>query len=153
MLWAGLQQARHLSLVYHDRSHGGPFVAVAGMALAGRVGVELALPEALVPRATAGPNVGGHEAVALRALFYEELGMLVQVQGGDLSAVRDILLAAGFLAALHVHEVGRVLPGGHELRIQDVAGGTAPPPPLQCPASKPPAALGRAQPPHAGTVW
>ncbi|MCC7412272.1 MAG: phosphoribosylformylglycinamidine synthase [Gammaproteobacteria bacterium] len=62
-----------LLLAYHDRSDGGLFTTVVEMALAGRLGVDLVLPDGADP---------------LAFLFNEELGAVVQVRAGDADAVR-----------------------------------------------------------------
>ena len=62
-----IQQARRegLLLAYHDRSDGGAFAALCELAFASHVGLEISLDR------------GGEDAV--RALFNEELGAIVQV--------------------------------------------------------------------------
>lgn len=70
-----------LLLAYHDRSDGGLFVAVAEMAFAARIGVDLQLDHL------------GLDPVA--AAFAEELGAVVQVACDDLAAVMVRLEDAG----------------------------------------------------------
>jgi phosphoribosylformylglycinamidine synthase len=74
-----LQQARRegLLLAYHDRSDGGLFAALCEMAFASRVGLEIGLDHA------------GEDAV--RALFNEELGAVVQVAEEHRAAFADLV--------------------------------------------------------------
>lgn len=71
-------------LAYHDRSDGGLFVTLAEMAFAGRVGLEIVLPD----------------TSPLTFLFNEELGAVVQVRTEDTTAVLNQLRAAGLAAQL-----------------------------------------------------
>ena len=66
-----------LVLAAHDRSDGGLLATVCEMAFAGRSGMRVALDDL------------GAKAAA--ALFCEELGMLLQVAAGNLSAVNAVL--------------------------------------------------------------
>jgi phosphoribosylformylglycinamidine synthase len=77
-------------LAYHDRSDGGLFVTLVEMAFAGRSGVDVELP-------------GTSNAAAL---FSEELGAVLQLRVGDVSAVKQILERHGLAAC--VHDLGRV---------------------------------------------
>jgi len=82
-------------LAYHDRSDGGMLAALAEMAFAARVGLEVNLD----------PLAGDDLAV----LFNEELGALVQVRRADLAD----LLAAAQAAGIAAHDVARIDTGGH----------------------------------------
>jgi phosphoribosylformylglycinamidine synthase len=73
--------AAGLLLAYHDRSDGGALVALIEMALAGHCGLDI--------------DLAGWADNALRALFNEELGSLVQVRVRDREAFRDLLRAHG----------------------------------------------------------
>ena len=77
-----------LLLAYHDRSDGGLWATVCEMAFAARTGVEIDVDE-----------LGGNP---MEALFSEELGAVVQVCEGQLSAVMGRLQAAGLGQALRV---------------------------------------------------
>ena len=74
-----IQHARAdgLLLSYHDRSDGGAFAALCELAFASRVGLEICLER------------WGDDAV--RALFNEELGALVQVAVEDRAAFADLV--------------------------------------------------------------
>jgi phosphoribosylformylglycinamidine synthase len=89
-----LNAAGHL-LAYHDRSDGGLLVTLLEMAFAGGVGLEVDL--ALLSTDT------------VAALFSEELGAVVQVDGAGLAAVRAAFHARGLAAC--VHDIGRPVPG------------------------------------------
>ncbi|MGE0810825.1 MAG: phosphoribosylformylglycinamidine synthase [Immundisolibacter sp.] len=68
-------------LAYHDRSDGGLWATLCEMAFAGHCGLDIDLDHA-----------GGH---ALRALFNEEVGAVVQVRAADLARVQDLAGACG----------------------------------------------------------
>ncbi|MGH8583000.1 MAG: phosphoribosylformylglycinamidine synthase [Gammaproteobacteria bacterium] len=80
-------------LAYHDRSDGGLFVGLLEMALAARLGLDIAL------------DTLGNDPLA--ALFSEELGVLIQVRCVDREAVLEVLSGDGGLAG-HVHAVARL---------------------------------------------
>ena len=73
-----------LVLAYHDRSDGGLFTAIAEMAFAGRVGVEINLDVL----------ESSHDPVS--ALFNEELGAIVQIRAGDFDAFTRVFEETGF---------------------------------------------------------
>jgi phosphoribosylformylglycinamidine synthase len=77
-------------LAYHDRSDGGLFVTLVEMAFAGRMGLQIDLPDA-----------------GLGTLFAEELGAVVQVADAEISAVLAILHDAGLSADV----IANVVPG------------------------------------------
>jgi len=81
-------KAADLVLAYHDRSDGGLLAALAEMAFAARLGLEIAVPDAL-------EDVIGF-------LFNEEPGAIVQVRAADLRRVEHILERAGFEPALAI---------------------------------------------------
>jgi phosphoribosylformylglycinamidine synthase len=101
-----------LLLAYHDRSDGGLFAAVCEMAFAGRAGVTLNLD--LLSYDALALDVDGNERRpelmrgrdldrALRALFAEELGAVIQVcaaeRNGVLARLREAGLAAQVIGA------------------------------------------------------
>ena len=88
-LYDGVQEllAGCLLLAYHDRSDGGLFTTLCEMAFAGRVGLQVDLTSVCES--------------ALSALFAEEIGVVLQVQGTDVEAVRHILDAHGLGTATH----------------------------------------------------
>lgn len=114
-LTAALRAVRQLQrdgkvLAYHDRSDGGLFAAVCEMAFAGRCGVTLNIDVlAMDPVASDwGDFKIRPEQVSvrrseqtLRALFNEELGLLLQVRKADQSAVMNVLRAEGLGAVSH----------------------------------------------------
>src|SRR5574337_1857174 len=113
---------RGLVLAYHDRSDGGLFAAVCEMAFAGHVGVALNV-DLLV---TEGDGISDsrmetgdaknwaaqvsarREELTLRALFCEELGVLLQVPTNQRSAVMQVLREHGL--SRHSHVVGKTRP-------------------------------------------
>jgi phosphoribosylformylglycinamidine synthase len=79
---------------YHDRSDGGLFVTLAEMAFAGRCGVEVSLRSQ-------------SHGDAMRELFCEEPGAVVQVAEPDVGKVTAVFRDAGLGDC--VREIGRVL--------------------------------------------
>ena len=106
-------------LAYHDRSDGGLWAAVCEMAFAGHVGVSLNV-DILV---TEGDGIADSRAeygdsknwatqvserrneLTLRALFNEELGVVVQVRSTERDAVLAVLREHGL--SRHTHVVGK----------------------------------------------
>ncbi len=88
--FAGIQALNDAGLVlaYHDKSDGGLFATLAEMAFASRCGLSISLDA-----------LGGD---AVSALFNEELGAVIQIRAGDLSAARAAL------GSLPVHVLGGV---------------------------------------------
>ncbi|WHZ11710.1 MAG: phosphoribosylformylglycinamidine synthase [Burkholderiaceae bacterium] len=115
---------RGLILAYHDRSDGGLFATVCEMAFAGRVGVALNV-DLLV---TEGDGISDsrmetgdaknwaaqisarREELTLRALFCEELGVVLQVPTAERSAVMQVLREHGL--SRHSHVIGKTRPEG-----------------------------------------
>ena len=109
-------------LAYHDRSDGGLFAAACEMAFAGKVGVALNVDMLVTEgdgiadsRAEHGDakNWAGQvsvrrEELTLKALFNEELGVLLQVRSEDRSAVMQVLREHGL--SRHSHFVGSTRP-------------------------------------------
>ncbi len=106
-------------LAYHDRSDGGLLAAAAEMAFAGHVGVALNV-DLLV---TEGENAdhgdaknwaaqvsARREELTLKALFNEELGVLLQVKSEDRDAVIQVLREHGL--SRHSHVIGKTRPAG-----------------------------------------
>jgi phosphoribosylformylglycinamidine synthase len=94
-----------LLLAYHDRSDGGLFAALAEMAFAGNVGLDVEL--------------AADVADAVAYLFAEELGAVIQVRRADLERVRGVLarhsLAHALVARVAAHADIVVRRGGSEL--------------------------------------
>ncbi|MGI4777262.1 MAG: phosphoribosylformylglycinamidine synthase [Janthinobacterium lividum] len=109
-------------LAMHDRSDGGLFAAACEMAFAGHVGVALNVDMLMIEgdgisdsRMETGDaknwatQVGARrEELTLKALFSEELGMLVQVRTAERNEVMQVLRAHGLSA--HSHFVGKTRP-------------------------------------------
>ena len=109
-------------LAYHDRSDGGLLAAAAEMAFAGHVGVALNV-DLLVTEGDgisdsraemgdaknwAGQVSARREELTLKALFSEELGVLLQVKTEDRNAVMQTLRNHGL--SKHSHFVGKTRP-------------------------------------------
>ncbi|WP_231572219.1 phosphoribosylformylglycinamidine synthase [Tepidimonas taiwanensis] len=109
-------------LAYHDRSDGGLLACVAEMAFAGHVGVTLNV-DLLV---TEGDGIRDSRAdygdaknwaaqvsarrdeLTLKALFSEELGVVLQVRSAERDAVMQVLRGHGLAACSHV--IGKTRP-------------------------------------------
>jgi len=76
-----------LLLAYHDRSDGGAIVALLEMAFAGHCGLHI--------------HLDGWAENALRALFNEELGSIVQVREADRDAFMALVAKHGLAAMTH----------------------------------------------------
>jgi phosphoribosylformylglycinamidine synthase len=110
-------------LAYHDRSDGGLLATVAEMAFAGRVGVSLNVDMLVLEgdgvsdsRMDVGDSknwagqVGARRAeLTLKALFNEELGVVLQVRSEDRNAVMQTLRDHGL--SKHSHVIGKTRPG------------------------------------------
>jgi len=109
-------------LAMHDRSDGGLFAAACEMAFAGKVGIALNV-DLLVTEGDgisdsraeygdaknwAGQVSARREELTLKALFNEELGMLLQVRSAERNEVMQLLRAHGLSA--HSHFVGTTRP-------------------------------------------
>ncbi|MDM0107139.1 phosphoribosylformylglycinamidine synthase [Variovorax sp. J22R24] len=109
-------------LAMHDRSDGGLFAAACEMAFAGHVGVALNV-DLLVTEGDgisdsraeygdaknwAGQVSARREELTLKALFNEELGMLLQVRTAERNEVMQVLRAHGL--STHSHFVGKTRP-------------------------------------------
>ncbi len=109
-------------LAYHDRSDGGLLAAVAEMAFAGHVGVALNV-DMLVTEGDgitdsradhgdaknwAGQVSARRDELTLKALFNEELGVVLQVRTADRNAVLQTLREHGL--SKHTHVIGKTRP-------------------------------------------
>lgn len=116
-------------LAYHDRSDGGLFAAACEMAFAGRVGVALNV-DLLVTEGDgiadsraeygdaknwAGQVSARREELTLKALFSEELGVLLQVRTAERNDVMQLLREHGL--AKHAHFVGQTRPAGSAIDV------------------------------------
>ncbi|MDB5890721.1 MAG: phosphoribosylformylglycinamidine synthase [Polaromonas sp.] len=109
-------------LAYHDRSDGGLFAAVCEMAFAGHVGVSLNIDMLLVEgdgihdsRMDTGDSknwasqVGARrEELTLKALFTEELGVVIQVRTAVRNEVMQVLRTHGLSSFSHF--IGKTRP-------------------------------------------
>ncbi|KAF0475610.1 phosphoribosylformylglycinamidine synthase [Gigaspora margarita] len=95
----GIQNIRKFNdeivLAYHDRSDGGLFVTIAEMSFAGHVGVKVDLA-----------NVIQNNDV-IRALFNEELGVVIQVKQHDFERLVKIFTDEGFPRE-DIHRIGEI---------------------------------------------
>ena len=121
-------RAKGQILAYHDKSDGGLLAAVAEMAFAGHVGVALNV-DMLVNDGDAGDaknwatQIGvRRNELTLKALFNEELGVLLQIRTADRSDVMATLREHGLSS--HSHCIAKTRPvdspidaGKHELQI------------------------------------
>jgi phosphoribosylformylglycinamidine synthase len=103
--------ARGLVLACHDRSDGGLFATACEMAFAGHCGVTLFLDVLAIDplaadwgdfRIRTEQVAVRRDELTLRALFSEELGLLLQVRAPDRAEVMDALRAAGLGAVSHI---------------------------------------------------
>jgi phosphoribosylformylglycinamidine synthase len=115
-------RAKGQVLAYHDRSDGGLFAAAAEMAFAGNVGVALNVDMLVLEgdgindsrmdtgdaKNWAGQVGARREELTLRALFSEELGVLLQVRTAERNAVMQTLREHGLSAFSHF--VGKTRP-------------------------------------------
>ncbi|ALK88614.1 phosphoribosylformylglycinamidine synthase [Limnohabitans sp. 63ED37-2] len=115
-------RAKGQILAYHDRSDGGLLAAVAEMAFAGHVGVALNV-DMLVTEGDgisdsradhgdaknwAGQVSARRDELTLKALFNEELGVVIQVRTADRNAVLQTLREHGL--SKHTHVIGKTRP-------------------------------------------
>ena len=123
-----LRASGHI-LAYHDRSDGGLFATACEMAFAGHVGVALNV-DMLVTEGDgitdsrmdcgdaknwAGQISGRRDEMTLRALFSEELGVLVQVRTADRNAVMQTLREHQL--SQHSHVVGKTRPASDSITV------------------------------------
>jgi phosphoribosylformylglycinamidine synthase len=116
-------------LAYHDRSDGGLFAAACEMAFAGHVGVALNV-DLLVTEGDgisdsraeygdaknwAGQVSARREELTLKALFSEELGVLLQVRTAQRNEVMQVLRAHGL--SKHSHFVGKTRPAESGIEV------------------------------------
>ncbi|WP_395684998.1 phosphoribosylformylglycinamidine synthase [Caenimonas koreensis] len=116
-------------LAYHDRSDGGLFAAACEMAFAGHVGVSLNVDMLVTEgdgitdsRADVGDakNWAGQvsarrEELTLKALFNEELGVVIQVPTAVRNEVMQVLREHGL--SKHSHFVGKTRPASSEINV------------------------------------
>ncbi|HYE41033.1 MAG TPA: phosphoribosylformylglycinamidine synthase, partial [Ramlibacter sp.] len=116
-------------LAYHDRSDGGLFATACEMAFAGHVGVALNVDLLVTEgdgisdsRAEYGDaknwasQVGARrEELTLKALFSEELGVVLQVRNTERNEVMQVLRAHGL--SKHSHFVGETRPASSPIEV------------------------------------
>ncbi len=89
-------------LAYHDRSDGGLWACLCEMAFASNRGLSVDLDPLMKAAEKAAPGEAGQ---ALRALFSEELGAVLQVADEQVASVLTVLEGLGFRG--HAHVVAR----------------------------------------------
>ncbi|WP_019575476.1 phosphoribosylformylglycinamidine synthase [Curvibacter lanceolatus] len=116
-------------LAYHDRSDGGLFASVCEMAFAGHVGVALNVDMLVTEgdgisdsRADYGDSKNWaqqvsarREELTLKALFSEELGVVLQVRTAERNEVMQTLREHGL--SKHSHFIGKTRPAGAALDV------------------------------------
>jgi phosphoribosylformylglycinamidine synthase len=123
---------QHLILAYHDRSDGGLLACVCEMAFAGRVGVTLNLDILLTEgdgisdsRMDVGDSknwssqVGPRrDELGLKALFNEELGVVLQIATAQRAQVMQVLRSFGLAGCSHcIGKIRDTAAGEAELQI------------------------------------
>ncbi|HMN92934.1 MAG TPA: phosphoribosylformylglycinamidine synthase [Hydrogenophaga sp.] len=122
-------RAKGQILAYHDRSDGGLMAAAAEMAFAGQVGVALNVDMLVTEgdgisdsRMDTGDaknwatQIGARrEELTLKALFSEELGVVLQVRTEDRNAVMQTLREHGL--SKHSHFVGKTRPASSSIDV------------------------------------
>jgi phosphoribosylformylglycinamidine synthase len=120
-------RAKGQILAYHDRSDGGLFAAACEMAFAGQVGVALNVDMLVVEgdgisdsrmdtgdaKNWAGQVGARREELTLKALFNEELGVVLQVRTAERNAVMQTLREHGL--SRHSHFIGKTRPASSAL--------------------------------------
>ncbi len=121
-------RAQDRILAYHDRSDGGLFATVCEMAFAGHVGVALNV-DLLVTEGDgisdsradvgdsknwAGQVSARREELTLKALFNEELGVVLQVRTAQRDAVLQTLREHGL--SRHSHVIGKTRPADSSIQ-------------------------------------
>lgn len=116
-------------LAYHDRSDGGLLAAVAEMAFAGQVGVALNIDMLVTEGDGISDSRADHgdaknwaqqvsarrEELTLKALFSEELGVVLQVRTDDRNAVMQTLRDFGL--SKHSHFIGKTRPATSSMDV------------------------------------
>jgi len=115
-------RAKGLILAYHDKGDGGLLATVAEMAFAGHVGVALNVDMLITEgdgisdsRMDSGEGknwgkqvAGRREDLTLRALFNEELGVVLQIKTEDRAEVMNVLREHGLIQCSHT--IGKTRP-------------------------------------------
>ena len=115
-------RAKGLILAYHDKGDGGLLATVAEMAFAGHVGVALNVDMLITEgdgisdsRMDSGEGknwgkqvAGRREDLTLRALFNEELGVVLQIKTEDRTEVMHVLREHGLIQCSHT--IGKTRP-------------------------------------------
>lgn len=89
---SGLHKDGDTVLAYHDISDGGVFVALCEMSFAGRVGIEVQLPD---------------NCDVVEELFHEELGAVFQIRDEDLGSFKELFRAHG-LGTEHIRVIAQI---------------------------------------------
>lgn len=88
-------------LAYHDRSDGGLVVTLAEMMFAAHIGVTIDIASLIRQINDQSHNQKLQDA-AVRCLFNEELGAVIQIHNTDLARIQETFAKAGMADALHI---------------------------------------------------
>jgi phosphoribosylformylglycinamidine synthase len=88
-------------LAYHDRSDGGLVVTLAEMMFASHIGVTINIAS-LIQQTNQHSHNQKLQDAAVRSLFTEELGAVIQVHNEDVASIQAAFAAAGMTDTLHV---------------------------------------------------
>lgn len=88
-------------LAYHDRSDGGLVITLAEMMFAAHIGVTIDIASLIRQTNKHSQNQKLQDA-AVRSLFTEELGAVIQVHNDDLAGIQNAFASAGMAETLHV---------------------------------------------------
>lgn len=91
----------HKILAYHDRSDGGLVVTLAEMMFAAHIGVTIDIASLIRQTNKHSQNQKLQDA-AVRSLFTEELGAVIQIHNDDLASIQNAFASAGIAETLHV---------------------------------------------------
>lgn len=88
-------------LAYHDRSDGGLIVTLAEMMFAAHLGLSIDLTS-LIQQTQGQLTAQQHHEKAVRCLFNEELGVVIQVYNHDIDSIKAAFAAANLTDVVHV---------------------------------------------------
>ena len=91
----------HKILAYHDRSDGGLVITLAEMMFAAHIGVTIDIASLIRQTNKHSQNQKLQDA-AVRSLFTEELGAVIQVHNDDLAGIQNAFASASMAEILHV---------------------------------------------------
>lgn len=88
-------------LAYHDRSDGGLIVTLAEMMFASHLGLTIDLTS-MIQQTNSHTHNQKLQDAAVRCLFTEELGAVIQVHNKDIDIIQDIFASAGLASIVHI---------------------------------------------------